>query len=64
MSIWNKALVSAIVGAVAVVAEEVLKGQSRRRRSRKTGPVPFFSRAGFFAPEPPPAEEALAWDTP
>jgi hypothetical protein len=31
MSMWNKALVSAIVGAVAVMAEEVLKGQSRRR---------------------------------
>jgi hypothetical protein len=31
MSMWNKALVNAIVVAVSVVAEEVLKGQSRRR---------------------------------
>jgi hypothetical protein len=28
---WNKALASAIVVAVSVVAEEVLKGQSRKR---------------------------------
>jgi hypothetical protein len=31
MSMWNKALVSAIVVAVSVVAEEVLKSQSRKR---------------------------------
>jgi hypothetical protein len=29
---WNKALLSAIVVAVSVVAEEVLKGQLSRRR--------------------------------
>jgi hypothetical protein len=28
---WDKALVSAIVVAVSVVAEEVLKSQSRKR---------------------------------
>ena len=31
MSMWNKALVSAIVVVVSVVAEEVLKSQSRKR---------------------------------